>query len=67
MNFQFFVNLNEDKIDFIKKLTGIKDTQEAIEHFGVTCLEYYLEPNVVLDAVEKSIFEGFTLEQSLKK
>lgn len=57
------LDLDKYKMDFVKKLTGIDDIQEALEHFSIICLGYHVDPEKVLNSVGPDfIFEGYERE-----
>lgn len=57
----FQMDLNKDQIEFVTNLTGIKDQQEAMEHFAVQCVCYHLDPEAILRSVNQSIMVGFEM------
>lgn len=54
------VELNEDRQKFLQKLTRMDNTDDAFEHFCIVCLEYFLDPEEVLNNINPSTELGFT-------
>ena len=59
MKIKIDLELSQESINFTKKLTGILDDQEAIEHFVAICVTHGVSPQEILDQVNVDILEGY--------
>jgi len=57
------ININlkvkEESLEFVKTLTGIGNSQEALEHFTVTCMRFSLDPKEIISKIKVDILEGY--------
>lgn len=53
--FTYTIAPTREQILFVKQMTGMKNTQEALEHFAISCLEFFLLPDEVLSNIDAKI------------
>ena len=52
----FELNLvdKENQLKIIRGITGISDETEALEHFAVQCVTYFVQPQEALDGLVRA-------------
>ena len=52
---EYDVSVNVEQAQYLKTLTGKVDFQDAVEHYIVTCLMFFLDPQEELDKMKPKI------------